>query len=57
MSIFKKFLPGILVLSIGIVAAGLIVKFGPEPDSQKAEIFLLRQAPHQPQLFPIFLLV
>jgi RND family efflux transporter MFP subunit len=38
MSIFKKFLPGIIVISIGIVAAMLIVKFGPEPDSQKAEI-------------------
>ena len=38
MSIIKKFLPGIIVISIGIVAAMLIVKFGPEPDSQKAEI-------------------
>ena len=38
MSKIKSILPGIVVLAIGVVVAGLIVKFGPEPESQKPEI-------------------
>lgn len=38
MTTIKRILPGLIVLGIGIGVAGLIVKFGPEPESQKSEI-------------------
>ncbi len=38
MNFLKKVLPGFIVLAIGIGVASTIIFFGPEPDSQKAEI-------------------
>ncbi|MDG1438773.1 MAG: efflux RND transporter periplasmic adaptor subunit [Emcibacteraceae bacterium] len=38
MNIFKRIIPGLIVLSVGIGTATLIVTFGPEPESQTSEI-------------------
>ncbi|MDG1709362.1 MAG: efflux RND transporter periplasmic adaptor subunit [Emcibacteraceae bacterium] len=38
MSIFKRIIPGLIVLGVGVGVASLIVAFGPEPESQTSEI-------------------
>jgi len=38
MNIFKRIIPGLIVLGVGVGAATLIVVFGPEPESQTSEI-------------------